>query len=152
MPVVEHVTELRCPPAVVFEFLSHPANLLKVSPPDMHLKLIAAPERVAVGVRVTVRARRWGISRSITNEVTALEPETLMIDEQREGPFGRFVHTHRMEPTPAGTRLTDRVEFEPPGGFLGLILTAARVERELREMFEFRDRRFRELLEESAGT
>jgi ligand-binding SRPBCC domain-containing protein len=151
MPVVEHVTELRCPPATIFEFLSHPANLLKVSPPEMHLKIVAAPERVAVGARVTVKARRWGISRSMTSEVTALEPAALMVDEQREGPFGRFVHTHRMEPTPTGTRMTDRVDFEPPGGLLGLVLTAGRVERELREMFAHRDRRFRELLEKPAG-
>jgi ligand-binding SRPBCC domain-containing protein len=147
MPVFEHVTELRCPPGKVFAFLCRPANLLKVSPPGLHLRLIEAPEQVAVGSRVTVRGRRWGISQTITSEVTALEPGALMVDEQRQGPFARLVHTHRMEPTADGTRMTDRIEFDPPTGLLGLILTAARVEREMKESFAYRDGKFKELLE-----
>jgi ligand-binding SRPBCC domain-containing protein len=148
MPVFEHVTELRCPPAKVFEFISRPANLLAVSPPDLHLRLVDGPERLALGARITVRGRRWGVSQSITSEVTALEPGALLKDEQRSGPFGRFVHTHRLEATPEGTRMTDRIEFDPPGGLLGLILTAGRIENELRESFAYRDRKFRELLDE----
>lgn len=145
MPVFNTETVLACPVAVVWDFLIHPANLLRVSPAG--LSLVDGPDTLHLGARFTVLAQRWGISRQITSEVTEFEPGVLMVDEQREGPFGKWRHRHQLTPVPGGTRMTDEVEFEPPGGLLGFVITTRRIEAELQAAFAFRAERFKALLE-----
>jgi ligand-binding SRPBCC domain-containing protein len=153
MPVFESTTILACPVERVWDFLCHPANLVLVSPPEMHLRLVEGPERLHLGARITIAGRRWGIPQRIVSEVTAFEPNVRFVDEQREGPFRKFTHTHCLEPLPEGTRMLDRIEFEPPGGILGLLLGAGRIERELHAVFGVRTQKFKELLEgDAAGT
>src|SRR5262249_17507582 len=150
MPRFETVTDLAGPVGRVWEFLCRPANLVLVSPPEMHLRLVEGPEQLYLGARMTIAGRRWGIPQRIVSEVVAFEPNVLFVDEQREGPFRQFTHTHRLEPRSDRTRMLDRIDYEPPGGILGLILTAGRIERELQSVFEFRAQKFKELLEGGA--
>ncbi len=147
MAVFQTETMLACRVEQVWEFLLQPANLVKVTAPELNLRLADGPERSHLGARITVVVQRMGISQRMVSEVIAFEPPTLVVDEQREGPFKKWVHTHQLEAAPDGTRMTDRIEFEPPGGLLGFVLTAHRIEQEMQSMFAFRARRFKELLE-----
>jgi ligand-binding SRPBCC domain-containing protein len=131
----------------VFDVFSRPANLLRVMPPDLHLRVLEAPERLELGSRVTVQGRRWGLGQRVTSEVTAFEAGVGFVQEQVSGPFRRWVHAHRFEALPdGGTRVSEAIDFEPPGGVLGLQLTAAVVERELLRVFAHRKDRWAELL------
>jgi hypothetical protein len=58
----------------------------------------------------------------------------------------RWLRTLRFEPTAEGTRVTETVEFEPPGGMLGLVVTAAKIEGELQAAFAYRQERLADLL------
>src|SRR5689334_23812999 len=98
MPVFESETLLACPPAAVFDFLARPANLVLVSPPELHLKLVDGPERLAPGARITVQGSKFGIPQKITIAITAFEEGVSFTDAQVQGPFAKFVHTHRVEP------------------------------------------------------
>jgi ligand-binding SRPBCC domain-containing protein len=146
MPVFEAVTLVPCPPRALFEFLARPANLPLVSPPELHLRLVDGPERLSLGSRITVQGSRFGIPQRITSEVTAFEEGVGFTDAQVAGPFGKFVHTHRVEPADGGSRMTDRFDFEAPGGLLGWYLTDARIRRDLGAVAAFRAARFPELL------
>ncbi len=146
MPQFEWLTELSRPAADVFAFLCRPANLVQVSPPEFHMRLVEGPEQLQLGSLVTIQGRRWGFPQRIVSEITALEPNVLLRDEQRQGPFGKWIHTHRLEPLPDGTRMIDHIEFEAPGGLLGLVLTARRIENDLQRIFAYRAAKFRELL------
>jgi ligand-binding SRPBCC domain-containing protein len=150
MPVFETETLLACPPAAVFDFLARPANLVLVSPPELHLKLVDAPERLALGARITVQGSKFGIPQKITNEITAFEEGVSFTDTQVQGPFARFVHTHRVEAVPGGTRMLDRIEYEAPGGLVGLLLTNDGIRKDLEALAAYRTRRFKELLEGTA--
>ena len=44
--------------AEVFDFLARPANVVRVSPPDLHLRLVEGPERIELGSRITWKGRR----------------------------------------------------------------------------------------------
>jgi ligand-binding SRPBCC domain-containing protein len=145
MPTFESTTILPRPPAEVFDFFARPANLLLVSPPQLHMRLVAAPERLELGSRLIIAGRRWGVPHRVVSEVTAFETDVLFRDEQRQGPFARWVHTHRFEPVPGGTRVTDQVEFEPPGGLLGRLVTPRFIERELEWVFAYRTEKLKEL-------
>jgi ligand-binding SRPBCC domain-containing protein len=140
------------PLAQVFEFFRDPANLVRVSPPQLHMRLVQGPERIAMGSRLVFRGRRWGIPQRVVSEVTAFEPNVTFTDEQREGPFRRWVHVHRFEAVPPVTRVTDHIDYEPPGGVLGLVMTGAMIERDLEWIFAYRTDKLKELLgDASAG-
>jgi ligand-binding SRPBCC domain-containing protein len=150
MPVFETETLLACPPAAVFDFLARPANLARVSPPELHLKLVDGPERLALGARITVQGSKFGIPQKITNAITAFEEGVSFTDAQVQGPFAKFIHTHRVESAAGGTRMLDRIEYEAPGGLIGLLLTNDRIRKDLEVLAAYRTRRFKELLEGTA--
>jgi uncharacterized protein len=75
-------------------------------------------------------------------EHTGYEPDRLIVDEQKKGPFARWRHEHRFEPLDGGrTALEDVVEWEPPLGSLGRAFSRSFVESALRRAFAFRARR-----------
>jgi ligand-binding SRPBCC domain-containing protein len=151
MPYFEAATLLSHPAARVFDFLSVPANLIAVTPPELNMCLVEAPERLFLGARVVLQARYWQFSQRLVSEVTGFEPDRLLVDEQREGPFRKWIHSHRLQAVPQGTRMTECVEFEPPGGVLGWMLSAETMLHELEEMFAYREQRFKELLSGKAA-
>lgn len=50
--------------------------------------------------------------------ITEFHPPGRFVDEMVRGPFRRFRHEHRFEPSGEGTLMTDLVEFQMPGWFL----------------------------------
>ena len=147
MPHFEASTSLSQPIARVFDFLSSSSSLVELTPPEFNVRLVEAPERLHLGARVVLQLRRWGFAQRLVSEVTAFEPNHLLVDEQREGPFRKWIHSHLLEAIPNGTRMTDRIDFEPPGGMLGFLLTPEAVVSELQDLFAYRERRLKELLD-----
>lgn len=142
MPVYE-VTQ-RCAVALeaLFAYFRRPANLVALAPPSLHLTLVAGPEVLEAGSRWTVTTRRFGLTARITTEVVDLVEPLRLVEEQREGPFRRW----RLERTfvalrPTETEVHERIEYEPPGGLLGLTLTAQRIEADLTEAYRWRQER-----------
>jgi ligand-binding SRPBCC domain-containing protein len=132
----------------VFDFFIRPANLVTVSPPELHMKLTDGPERLALGARVTLDGRRWGIAQRIVSEVIDFQPGVGFIDAQTKGPFRKWVHTHTFAVVPGGTEARDRIEYEPPGGLLGLVATVSRIDADLKWVFGFRQQQLARLLGE----
>jgi ligand-binding SRPBCC domain-containing protein len=146
MPVFEASQVVPRPAEEVFAFFQDPANLLKVSPPELHLRLTEPLARLRLGARVTAQGRRWGVPLRTVSEVTAWDPPKTFTDVQVEGPFRKWVHTHVFEAVPEGTRVTDRIEYEAPGGLLGLVARPPMIERDLKWVFAYRTQKLAELL------
>jgi ligand-binding SRPBCC domain-containing protein len=146
MPHFDDEMVVARPRPEVFDFFLDPANLVRVSPPELHMRLVEAPPRLQLGSVIVLRGRRWGIPQRVVSEIVALEPGVSFVDSQRTGPFGKWVHTHRFETVPEGTRLHDHIEYEPPGGLLGLVVTVTMIERDLKWVYEYRRQKLRELL------
>lgn len=116
-----------------------PREVVGLAPADLGLRLVDGPDVVEVGSRVTVEARRWGLTQRIVTEVVELLPGVSLIEEQRRGPFRHWRHERHFRDLPGGgCELREVIEFEPPGGLLGLTLTAARIEADLRAGFDAR--------------
>jgi ligand-binding SRPBCC domain-containing protein len=146
MPHYLTTIELPFPVPHVFAFFLRPANVAALSPPEPRLELVEGPELLTLGARVTWKGRRWGVAYRIVTEVTALETDARLVEEQRQGPLRKWQLTRRFEATPQGTRLTEEIEFEPPGGLLGFAVTAGTIEQDLDAAYAHRDRRLPELL------
>ncbi len=76
---------------------------------------------IGLGETVTWRARHFGVVWRMTSRVTTLEAPHRFVDEQVRGPFARFRHEHRFEPTATGTRMVDEIAFRAPLGPLGWV-------------------------------
>jgi ligand-binding SRPBCC domain-containing protein len=145
MPMFEASQVIPRPVEEVFDFFRAPANLIAISPPELHMALVEGPPLIELGSRVVLKGRRWGIPQRVVSEITAFEPPVTFTDTQVEGPFRKWVHTHRFEPAPEGTRVIDRVEYETPGGLLGLVARPSLIERDLKWIFEYRTKKVAEL-------
>lgn len=50
----------------------------------------------------------------MTSQITALDEPTHFIDQQVHGPFRSFIHEHRFEQLPVGSRITDTITVASP--------------------------------------
>ena len=66
------------------------------------------------------------------------EKNRLFVDDQIRGPFRRWVHRHQFSVEQGGTRLTDSVDFELPGGRIVELFLGPLAQNRLKRMFEYR--------------
>jgi ligand-binding SRPBCC domain-containing protein len=131
MPTVRFVERYLLSRPVVFAFFRRPANVVAVAPPGLVVRLVEGPDEVTAGAQFTVEVRRWGLTQRMVTAVTALEEPARIVEEQRQGPFRRWRLERVLTETAGHTELVETIDFEPPGGLLGLAVTPAVVEREL---------------------
>ena len=96
---------------------------------------------IEAGSRVELRV---GLFRWVAQH-TKYEKNRLFVDEQIQGPFAKWIHRHEFETAGSKTRLTDRIDYELPGGSLVNLLFGWTVNLRLRNMFAHRHRVIREL-------
>jgi ligand-binding SRPBCC domain-containing protein len=150
MATLEASVAIRTTVERVFDFLTSTENFSKIVPTDLKLKLVQAPDRLALGSRFEVQILGFGIPQNVIYEITQFEPPHRFQESQAKGPLGRYVHDHIFEPQADGTvQVTDRIEFEPPGGLLGMMLTADRLKTSLQQGLTHRHRELKKLLEEA---
>lgn len=152
MPQFETSVTIARPSLAVFEFLSRPANLAVISPPQMQVAFIDAPEQYAVGCRVEFEIRGFGPAQRIVHEVLRVEPPRRLTERQIQGPLKHWVHDRLLEPEgDDAVRLIEQIEFEPPGGLLRFLLTEDRIIAALRDSFAHQHQQLRRRLESATA-
>ncbi|HUG92970.1 MAG TPA: SRPBCC family protein [Planctomycetaceae bacterium] len=150
MPRFEASIAIVRPPEAVFGFLMRPLNAVDVTPPETALTLLEAPELLYEGCRIAFEIKAYGQTQRFVHEVVELDPPRRFLEVQREGLFREFRHEHVVESAGADCCvLIDRVEFEPPGGLLGFLLTEGRISEMLAGSFEHRHREIKRLVEQA---
>lgn len=91
-----------------------------------------------MGDSVTWEAVHFGLKQRLTVKITEYERPHRFVDEQTSGSFQRLKHLHEFKPTPEGTLMTDRFEFEAPFGILGQTVDALFLQRYLRRLLTHR--------------
>jgi ligand-binding SRPBCC domain-containing protein len=145
MPHYNVTLEIAQPVSELFAYLTTPKNLMQLAPPDLHLELLTAPDILVLGSRLVWKGRRWGVSQQFTQEVAAFNQDQLIVVEQKQGPLKRWIHTNQFEATDAGTRIHEKIEYEPPGGLLGFVVTADAIRKELEKLLAYRGKRLKEI-------
>src|SRR5438874_56995 len=110
MPHYTATLEIACPIPDLFAFFSKPTNLVKLAPPDMNLELVTGPEIMQKGSRLVWKGRRWGISQQIIQEVVTFDAEKLIVLEQKQGPFARWLHAHHFEAVDVNTKIVEKID------------------------------------------
>jgi ligand-binding SRPBCC domain-containing protein len=137
---LERAIWLPRPRTELFEFFSNAANLEMLTPPWLHFHVLNPELAIGQGVLIDYRLRIRGIPLTWRSEISRWNPPSSFVDEQRKGPYRRWVHTHTFLDERGGTRVSDSVEFEVPfrwlvGGF---------VMRDVNRIFAFRQRALQE--------
>ena len=146
--ILERRVWLSRPRAVVFEFFADPRNLEQLHPAWARPHwLRPPPARLAAGAVLDFRvARLPGRWRVIVREFDA---PYRFVDAQLNGPFARWEHRHRFTEGAegeGGTWVEDRVTYQLPLGPLGRLAHGLGAGTRVRALFDYRDRRLRELL------
>lgn len=136
---------------VLWEFISVPQNLNKITPPDMAFEIIGEPpEKTYAGLLLEYRVKvpLLGWSTWLT-EIKYVEEGVSFMDEQRVGPYKLWLHTHKLEDVDGGTRMTDDIRYLVPFGPIGLLANFLFVGRTLRRIFDYRRVKMEELFGKS---
>ncbi|MET0911354.1 MAG: SRPBCC family protein [Ilumatobacteraceae bacterium] len=94
---------------------------------------------IGLGEFVTWRARHFGVTWTMTSEITCWDRPDRFIDEQTKGPFKTFWHQHEFRTVEGGTELHDTVRFEAPLGVLGRIAERAVLRRYMPHLIDVRN-------------
>lgn len=139
--------ELPCSAEVAFDFLTQPENIKRISPPDMGLYFVEAPKRLSLGAKMHFKVQAFGVAREAIHEITQLDEPASFTETQIKGPLGHWVHEHLFEPIDErSVAVIDRIEFEPPGGVVGLMITGDRILENLEDGFDHRHDQLEKLL------
>lgn len=130
-------------PDRVWEFVSAPSNLKKITPPYMGFDITSdgADGSMYEGMIITYRVSPLaGIKMNWVTEITHVEEGRFFVDDQRSGPYALWHHQHFIEPDGDGTLMTDIVTYMPPFGLLGRIANRLIIRRRLKEIFDYREK------------
>lgn len=135
----------------VWEFISSPRNLKEITPPYMGFDITSGdlPEKIYPGLIISYRVSPvWGIKTTWVTEISQVKHLEYFVDEQRAGPYRFWHHQHHLRAEGGGVFMTDIISYSPPLGILGAIANACFVRRQLRNIFDYRQKRMAEIFGE----
>lgn len=120
MPVIRSRAWVSAPIDEVFAFFDDPANLTKLMPPPVAIRLLRvdpAPPRAG-----SIFEFRYGIGpfqRTWIVHLLERVPGERFVDETVSGPMKRFHHSHTFTEANRGTWIEDQIDFHvgPDGAF-----------------------------------
>lgn len=120
----------------VFAFFADARNLQVLTPEWLDFSIITRmPVALRQGALIDYRLSVHGFRLRWQSEITAWNPPSLFVDEQRRGPYKLWVHEHRFDRRDGGTEVTDHVRYVPPGGWL---VDRLFVRRDIERIFGYR--------------
>jgi len=126
MPIIRSRAWVAAPIEEVFNFFDDPANLAKLMPPPVAIRLVRidpAPPRPG-----SIFEFRYGlrpIQRTWTVRLLDRVPNERFVDETFSGRMARIHHSHTLTAARRGTWIEDQIDFHVgPDGPLGTVVDA----------------------------
>lgn len=130
----------------VFAFFSDPRNLARLTPPSLRFRIVEAPPgTLRAGDRIRYTIRLLGLPVGWTTRIATWDEGRGFSDVQEKGPYRSWRHGHAFRAVPGGVEMSDRVEYALPGRALGRIAHALWIRRQLRAIFDFREKAIGEI-------
>ena len=147
MHLLERTTLIKAPRIDVFRFFEDPHNLSRITPAWMNLTISAIdPLPIKANLRIEYRMRWLGFGTlTWVTLISDYQPPRYFADEQQIGPYKYWRHVHTFDEVEGGTLMRDRVQYELPFGILGAITHRLIVARQLRGIFDYRNRQLRKI-------
>jgi len=145
---LESIQKIPASKEKVWEFISSPGNLKKITPVYMgfDITLKNLPEKIYPGMIISYKVSPlFGIKMTWVTEISQVKELEYFVDEQRIGPYKFWHHQHHLDPIEGGVIMRDVVNYALPLGFLGGIANALFIRQKLKEIFDFRRKKIEEI-------
>ena len=131
--------------ADVFAFFSDARNLDLITPEWLRFRIkTPTPVVMKPGLLLDYSLQLRGIPVRWQSEITVWDPPHRFVDEERKGPYRRWVHEHLFRKNDSGTEVVDRVDYTVPGGRLVHRLF---VKGDVTSIFRYRRRKLTEIFQ-----
>lgn len=127
----------------VWGFISSPSNLKKITPDHMGFDIITPelPDKMYPGMIIAYKVSPiLGIKMTWVTEITHVREREFFVDEQRVGPYSIWHHEHHVKSIDGGVLMTDIVSYKPPFGILGTIANELFIRKQLKSIFDYREK------------
>jgi len=131
----------------IWDFISSPQNLKNITPEYMDFKITSEnlSEIMHTGMIIKYKVSPLlGIKLNWVTEITHLNEKKYFVDEQRFGPYKFWHHQHILKIIDNGIEMTDIIHYKIPLGFIGDILNKFFINKQLKEIFDFRHKKIEE--------
>ncbi|MBT8245167.1 MAG: SRPBCC family protein [Winogradskyella sp.] len=123
-----------------WEFLCNPANLEKLTPSEMNMKIISGADRPMYAGQVLQYSVTplAGIKTKWVSEITQYEHKKYFVDLQLYGPYALWHHKHFVHEIEGGVEMEDIIDYKVPFGILGQLVHPFLVKPKLEAIFNYR--------------
>jgi ligand-binding SRPBCC domain-containing protein len=126
----------------VWEFMSSPKNLARITPDYMGFQILSDEEdlkEMYSGQLIEYYVTPvMGIKMHWVTEITHVQDKHYFVDEQRFGPYALWHHKHFLKEVPEGIEMTDIIHYKIPFGFIGRIANTLFIKKKVKEIFDHR--------------
>jgi ligand-binding SRPBCC domain-containing protein len=144
--VLERSQFVEAPLNEVFAFFADPRNLAKLTPPWLGFEITHVDDGpLRPGFRIEYVVRPLRVAQTWVTRIIEVDENQRFVDIQERGPYQYWRHEHTFADAGSGTIVADRVEYSLPFGMAGGAAHSLLVERQLGQIFAFRQRAIDEL-------
>ena len=121
-----------------WDFMRSPANLNKITPPDMTFTILSdLPDVMFEGqiIRYKIKIPFIG-EQNWVSELKHIKDKHSFVDDQRIGPYKLWYHYHQIEECPGGVEFTDHITYSIPYGLFGEFAHCIYVKNQLKNIFD----------------
>jgi ligand-binding SRPBCC domain-containing protein len=123
----------------VFPFFARPENLAVITPDWLNFRILTpSPIPMSAGAVVDYLIKLGPIPTRWRTLISTFDPPHCFVDQQLNGPYSFWHHTHRFEEVQDGTLLSDEVRYLMPFGPLGELVHNLVIKRQLKAIFAHR--------------
>jgi len=123
----------------VFDFFSKPKNLSEITPAKLGFNILTpSPIKMEKGTLIDYTIKLAGIPLRWRSLITEYDPPKKFVDEQLNGPYSYWHHTHSFRAVNSGVEMNDVVRYAIPMGIIGRFMHAIWIKRDLNKIFNHR--------------
>lgn len=129
------------------DFFSSPNNLNTITPEDMVFRITSeVPDKMYEGLIITYKiSPMLNLPMDWVTEITQVSEPYYFIDEQRIGPYRLWHHEHHFRESGKGVLMTDILYYDIGKSILGWFAGKLFVDKRVREIFEYREQKLKQL-------
>lgn len=134
----------------LFSFFGQAKNLAQITPKELGFKITeqSTPE-LASGSLIKYKISLHGLPITWQSKIADWHPPHEFVDTQEKGPYKKWHHHHQFLERPKGTLMVDRIKYQVPGGPLAFLIDQLFVQKDLKNIFDYRHAKIREFFPEN---